>query len=121
MHCHEHPHQHEHSHSHNHEHDSAHTHDHSHDAAHAHTHSHASLHAEGAAHTHEHNAGSDENTALLKYMLEHNNHHAEELVDLASRLSESGKNDAAMHLRQAINLFCDGNKELAAALDAMKG
>lgn len=62
---------------------SEHTHEH---ADHIHTHT----HADGTVHTHSHAAASsaEEALALLKYMLDHNRHHAEELHDLAHHFDE---------------------------------
>ena len=53
--------------------------------AHIHTHAHTHVHADGTAHSHSHAAASspEEALALLKYMLDHNRHHAEELHELA--------------------------------------
>ena len=45
-------------------------------------------------HSHEHTASSPEEVlALLKYMLEHNRHHAEELHDLAHQVPEDVDKD----------------------------
>ena len=67
-----------------HEHDHEHTHSHEH-CGHSHTHTHADGTTHTHAHTHSHSAASspEEALALLKYMLDHNKHHAEELHDLA--------------------------------------
>ena len=67
-----------------HEHDHAHTHEHEH-CGHTHTHTHADGTTHSHAHTHTHATASspEEALALLKYMLDHNRHHAEELHDLA--------------------------------------
>ncbi len=60
------------------DHELTHTHEHG-----GHTHEHT--HADGSTHSHSHAAASspEEALALLKYMLDHNRHHAEELHDLA--------------------------------------
>ena len=66
-----------------HEHDHEHTHSHDH-CGHSHTHT----HADGTVHSHSHThsqataSSPEEALALLKYMLDHNRHHAEELHDL---------------------------------------
>ena len=74
-----------HSHAHTHADGAAETHTHTHADGTTHTHTHT--HADGTteAHTHTHAAASspEEALALLKYMLDHNRHHAEELHDLA--------------------------------------
>ena len=66
--------------------DSGHTHEHTHDGVththehtHPHDHTHEELHAENGA-------VSEQTVAVLKYMLEHNIHHAAELSDLAQQL-----------------------------------
>ena len=60
------------------DHELTHTHEHG-----GHTHEHT--HADGSTHSHSHAAASspEEALALLKYMLDHNRHHAEEHHDLA--------------------------------------
>ena len=72
-----------------HEHDHEHTHSHEH-CGHTHTHTHADGTTHTHAHTHSHAAASspEEALALLKYMLDHNRHHAEELHDLAHCFDE---------------------------------
>ena len=75
-----------------HEHDHEHTHSHEH-CGHSHTHTHADGTTHTHAHTHTHAAASspEEALALLKYMLDHNRHHAEELHDLADLLRDCGR------------------------------
>jgi hypothetical protein len=68
---------------------------------------------------HEQACSKDEDAALLRYMCEHNRHHAEELVELAERLSASGKAEAAVCLTRAASAFEQGNSELEKALKAM--
>ena len=67
-----------------HEHDHEHTHEHEH-CGHCHTHTHAdgTTHSHGHTHSHATASSPEEALALLKYMLDHNRHHAEELHDLA--------------------------------------
>ena len=57
----------------------------SHEHTHEHSHIHEHGHEHGHTHTHTHSVASspEEAEALLKYMLDHNQHHAEELHDLA--------------------------------------
>lgn len=102
---HEHTHTHEHTHCHSHEHDHAHSHDHDH----SHHHSHEHLHAENGV-------AAAETVALLKYMLDHNIHHAKELSDLASRLT----GEARHQLLHAVEAFDQGNGYLSAALEHME-
>ena len=53
-------------------------------------HCHAHTHADGTVHSHAHATASspEEALALLKYMIDHNKHHAEELHDLAHSFDE---------------------------------
>ena len=77
-------------------------------------------------HTHEHHdhlQGEEavkQTTALLKYMLEHNRHHADELHDLAHQLSDQGKQTAADSIHEAIHRFDEGNDLLEKALAAIE-
>lgn len=95
-------HDHDHTHSHSHEH--PHTHDH-----HDHHHDHEHLHAEGGV-------ADAQTVALLKYMLDHNIHHASELSDLAAQLG----GEARHQLEHAVEAFDQANGYLAAALEHMK-
>ena len=67
-----------------------HCHEHNHADGTTHTHSHS--HEGGETHNHPHShmipASSEEALALLKYMLDHNKHHADELHDLAHSFDE---------------------------------
>lgn len=42
----------------------------------------------------------DENLALLTYMLQHNEHHAAELDEMADKLEKAGMADAAKQIRE---------------------
>lgn len=44
----------------------------------------------------------DENLALLTYMLQHNEHHAAELDEMADKLEKAGMADAAKQIRGSI-------------------
>jgi len=57
---------------------------------------------------------------LLEYMLHHNEHHAEELSQIAARLAALGKDQAAAAITQAGEDFARGNQKLSAALAALK-
>ena len=84
-----------------------------HDHPHAHKHD----------HHHEHPQGEDavkQTLALLRYMLEHNRHHADELHDLAHQLSDQGKKGAADSIHEAIHRFDEGNDLLEKALSAIE-
>ena len=93
---------------HDHEHTHAHTHEHSHSHDH-HDHHHEHLHAEGGV-------ADAQTVALLKYMLDHNIHHANELSDLASQLG----GEARHQLEHAVEAFDQANGYLSAALEHMK-
>lgn len=79
-----------------------------HDLHHDHPHSHAPRPA----------SSPEETLALLKYMLGHNRHHAEELHDLAH-----GVDDQAVQalLHEAVELLQSSNEKLDAALTLWKG
>lgn len=66
------------------EHDHCHSHEHHHDHIHEHHHDHNQHHHNGQ------NEDSKE-LALLKYMVEHNAHHAEEIANMAKMLREAGQ------------------------------
>ena len=85
------------------------------DAPHAHAHTHEHGHDHG--HTHEHHS-PEETVALLAYMVTHNQHHAEELHELAHDLGDS---EAAQLIHDAVVDFEVGNKKLAEALVVLKG
>jgi hypothetical protein len=85
-----------------------------------HSHSHSNSHSHSHDHVHNHNhdiAATDEKTvaALLAYMLEHNTHHAQELHNLTHQLENLGRNEAALAAARALELYKQGNAELARA------
>jgi Tfp pilus assembly protein PilF len=112
------PHGHEHAHDHHHEHHHDH-HEHHHDHHHEHSHEHG--------HCHE-NCGSctsncdpkKEAQALLTYMLQHNEHHALELDQMAANLMKLGLDDSAKQIHEAVSDFQKGNMRLSLALTLMK-
>ena len=63
-------------------------------------------------HSHTHGAAHEETQALLKYMADHNAHHAGELRELEARLPEK----AAAHVRKAAALLDASTQELCKAL-----
>ena len=67
-------------------------------------------------HTHDLNGSDDRNYVLLRYMYEHNEHHAEELSDLIEALKEDGKAHAAEHVEEALEEYKKGNALLHEAL-----
>lgn len=70
---------------------------------------------EGHEHHHEHGE-ADRRTALLKYMLDHNRHHAEELEQTAAGLEADGAAQAAKLVRDGAAKLLEGSESLAAAV-----
>ena len=76
-------------------------------------HSHA--HGHGHTHSHEHNATPmEELLALMKYMVTHNDAHAQELAELAEQLKSAGKGRAYQKLMDAVASFDIANAQLDA-------
>ena len=77
-------------------------------------HCHEHTHADGTSHSHSHATASspEEALALLKYMLDHNRHHAEELHDLAHCFDEV----AADLIHEAVDKLGESNDLLEQAL-----
>lgn len=84
----------------------AHGHGHDHDHSHGHTHS----------HTHDSAVPMDEMLALMKYMVSHNQAHAEELAQLAQQLDDAGNHSAYRRVMDAVVNYDVGNATLAAVL-----
>lgn len=131
-----HSHEHEHPHTHTYEHTHAHSHEHGHEHEHTHTHSHEETgcsgctagcggHEQEHAHEHSHSHAApvtqDQMTALLDYMLKHNQSHAAELDQMAAKLQAAGKADAAEQIKKAVDEFQKGNLYLSLALATVKG
>ena len=122
VHCHGHNHEHTHEHTHEHSQDHGHSHEHSHDHTHSHTHADGSVHSHTHSHnhTHEHSheqaAGANKTLVLMQYMLDHNEHHADELAQMANTL---GENEAAV-VMEAVEEFKKGNEKLAQAIKLMQ-
>ena len=108
MHEHEHEHTHTYTHSHPHEHEEGHENEHTHTHEHEH-------------HHHDHDHGdippSERTKALLGYMIDHNEHHAEELAELVDSL----EGPARKKLLEAIGSFEAGNVQLREVLELVKG
>ena len=79
----------------------------------AHTHEHEHTHEHG--HTHEVHS-PEETVALLTYMVGHNQHHSEELHELA----HSVEGEAQQLLHEAVVELTLGNEKLAEALRILK-
>lgn len=118
---------------HGHDHTEGHSHEHTHEDGVTHTHAHT--HGEGSGHTHSHDAncstqehcgaceGGDcgkETLALLTYMLQHNEHHASELDQMAANLEKMGLSGSAKTIREAVADFQKGNMRLGLALTLVK-
>lgn len=94
-----------------------HTHEHDHEHAHTHEHSHCHENCDSC------NTGCEpkkEAQALLTYMLQHNEHHAAELDQMAANLEKLGLNDSAKQIREGVTDFQKGNMRLSLALTLMK-
>ena len=75
-------------------------------------------HAAHHHHHHDHEATSasrEEAVALLGYMVAHNEHHAEELTELADNMRSLGLEDAADEIEGSVADFKEGNMKLRAA------
>ena len=100
-------------------------------------HEHSHTHGDGHAHNHVHDAscpsdcGNDcngcgehdpkkENIALLTYMLQHNEHHAAELDQMADNLKKLNMDAAAKTIKEAVSDFQKGNMRLGLALTFVK-
>lgn len=115
-----------------------HEHPHSHDGAeHTHEHSHMEGHEHEHHHHHDHegcagSCGSDcqgcqeqqdpkaQLTALLSYMLSHNESHAKELDAMAGKIADAGMAGAAEQIRKGVAEFQKGNMYLSLALSMVK-
>ena len=123
--AHEHSHDHEHVHSHEHEHTHADgtTHTHPHDHTHTHEHGHGDSNCPGPAHCNADCASCGdpraELMALMRYMVNHNTAHANELAQLAGRLKDLGDATAYEQVMQAVSDFEKGNMRLSTVLAAM--
>ena len=62
----------------------------------------------------------EEVVALLNYMLSHNEHHAEELDQMAENLTKLGMDDAAKTIKEGVADFKKGNMRLGLALTLVK-
>ena len=98
-----------------------HYHAHSHGAGY-HRHGHSHSHGHGHDH-HHHDAPAadatpmDELVALMKFMVAHNEAHAQELAELAQKLEERGNRNAYRRIMDAVVSFDMGNATLSAVLE----
>lgn len=112
---------HEGHHEHSHTHDGVtHTHEHHHDHDHHHEHDHhgcapsACASCSGCQHS-----PKEELMALMKYMVNHNAAHANELAELAKKLGDMGDKTAYEQVMLAVSDFEKGNLRLSTILAAM--
>ena len=110
-------------------HGAEHTHEHSHEDGHTHTHPHTHEHGHEDDHHHDHEHGCEGScdtgcsgcsgaaqdpkaqlTALLGYMLNHNESHARELDEMAGKIAEAGMPEAAEQIRKGVAEFQKGKK-----------
>ena len=110
-----------------------HTHQHTHADGVSHTHAHTHDGSEGHDHTHNEgqNCSTDgggclggdcknETVALLTYMLQHNEHHAAELDQMADNLAKMGMDAAAKTIKESVSDFQKVNMRLGLALTLVK-
>ena len=117
----EHSHEHTHTHTHPHTHEGEHVHDHAHEhgcQGHTHQHSHGEGGCQGCQGGCERPANEQE--AILAYMLDHNRHHAAELLEIAKQFKAAGKEDAAVQIEKAVEDFEKGNMRLSIALSLVR-
>ena len=118
---------------HGHHHAEEHTHEHTHEDGTVHSHAHS--HEQGGEHDHSHGDGCgahehcggcsggdcrNETVALLTYMLQHNEHHAAELDQMAENLKKMGMEAAARTIKEGVSDFQKGNMRLGLALTLVK-
>lgn len=96
-----------------------HTHQHEHHHDHEYTHDHEHSHDHEHMHHHKHSEGNKD-LALLKYMVEHNEHHAKEVADMARLLRAAGQIQAAEELEAGVSDFKSGNLHLSKAYVLLK-
>lgn len=89
----------------------------SHGHAHEHEHEHAECNGCGGCGE---KSPKEQLTALLGYMLSHNESHAKELDDMAAKLQQAGMADAAEQIRKGVAEFQKGNMYLSLALAMVK-
>ena len=107
-----------HDHEYMHEHNIPHSHDHDHGHDHEHCHEPEQAHCHGDCAK----CGGDpwaELIAMMKYMVNHNAAHANELAGLAKQLKELGDSTAFEQVMAAVSDFEKGNMRLSAVLAAM--
>ncbi len=104
--------------------DHDHPHEHPHDHVHEHPHTHEHSHCEPSACASCGGCGEhtpkEELIALMKYMVNHNTAHANELAELAKKLGDMGDKAAYEQVMLAVSDFEKGNLRLSTILAAMQ-
>lgn len=99
------------------------------EAGHHHAHGDDHVHSHACDHGHSHEgcqncAGEggckDETVALLTYMVQHNEHHAMELDQMADNLIKLGMEDAAKTIKEGVADFQKANMRFSLALTQVK-
>ncbi len=67
-------------------------------------------------HRHTHGTAKEETRALLNYMANHNEHHAEELCEIADSLSS----EAAKAVQEAVELLKQSTEKLRQAIERLE-
>ena len=87
-------------------------------------HRHGHSHGHGHSHDHHHHdtpaadaTPMDEIVALMKFMVAHNEAHAQELAELAQKLDDAGNRSAYRRIMDAVVSFDMGNATLSAVLE----
>ena len=101
------------------DHEDVHAHAHSHDHDHEHHHHDCDQAACASCGGCEHSP-REELMALMKYMVNHNAAHANELAELAKKLSDMGDKTAYEQVMLAVSDFEKGNLRLSTILAAMQ-
>ena len=115
-------HGHEHTHEHTHSDGVTHSHVHTHEGGESHEHTHTENTACAGEHCGSCQGGDcrNETAALLNYMLQHNEHHAKELDQMADNLAKMGMDAAAKTIKESVADFQKGNMRLSLALTLVK-
>ena len=107
-----------HEHAHTHADGVTHTHPHTHEHEHAHQHGCEPSACASCGSCGEHSP-KEELVALMKYMVNHNTAHANELAELAKKLDDMGDKTAYEQVMLAVSDFEKGNLRLSTVLAAL--
>ena len=104
---------------HDHPHDHPHPHEHPHEHPHPHAHEHCPPEACHSCPGCGEHSPREELIALMRYMVNHNTAHANELAELAKKLEATGDKTAAEQVLLAVSDFEKGNLRLSTILASM--